>query len=178
MIFERGRFTVQDTEVVARLLKIFVFAVPAWVMLQVAGRGFYAREDMWRPMLLGTAVAALAVPLYWTLGKNFGAPGVAAAAPLAMSANAILLLVLLRWVHGGPALVPLAATFGRTLLIGVLAAIAASFVPVPGKGAFARFLTSGTCFVIFAVPLTWLLGDQAMRELLSGLLRRIRRRGR
>ena len=178
LIFERGRFTAQDTGVVAVLLRIFVFAVPAWVTLQVAGRGFYAREDMWRPMLLGTAVAALALPLYWTLGKHFGAPGVAAAAPLAMGANAVLMLGLLRWVHGGPALVPLAATFGRTLLIGALAAVAAGLVPVPGRGALVRFLTTGSCFLIFAIPLTWLLGDQAIRELLSGLLGRIRRRGR
>ena len=178
LIFERGRFTAQDTGVVAVLLRIFVFAVPAWVTLQVAGRGFYAREDMWRPMLLGTAVAALALPLYWTLGNHFGAPGVAAAAPLAMGANAVLMLGLLRWVHGGPALVPLAATFGRTLLIGALAAIAAGLVPVPGRGALVRFLTTGSCFLIFAIPLTWLLGDQAIRELLSGLLGRIRRRGR
>ncbi len=178
LIFERGRFTAQDTRVVSVLLRIFVFAVPAWVTLQVAGRGFYAREDMWRPMLLGTAVAALAVPLYWTLGKHFGAPGVAAAAPLAMGANAVLMLVLLRWVHGGPALAPLAATFGRTLLIGALAALAADFVSAPERGALVRFLTTGSCFAIVAIPLTWLLGDRAIRELLSGLLRRFRRRGR
>ncbi len=178
LIFEHGRFTAQDTRVVAVLLRIFVFAVPAWVTLQVAGRGFYAREDMWRPMLLGTAVAALALPLYWTLGKHFGAPGVAAAAPLAMGANAVLMLGLLRWVHGGPDLAPLAETFGRSLLIAALASVAASFVPTPGQGALVRFLTTGTCFLIFAIPLTWLLGDQAIRELLSGLLGRIPRRGR
>ncbi len=178
LIFERGRFTADDSEVVAQLLRIFGFAVPAWVGLQVAGRGFYAREDMWRPMLLGTAVAAMAVPIYWTLGARFGAPGVAAAAPLAMGVNAVLMLALLRRVHGGPALVPLAETFWRTLWIGVLAAAAASFVPAPGPGALGRLLISGTSFVIFAIPLTWLLGDRAIRELLSGLLRRFRRRGR
>ncbi len=120
----------------------------------------------------------MAVPIYWTLGARFGAPGVAAAAPLAMGVNAVLMLALLRRVHGGPALVPLAETFWRTLWIGVLAAAAASFVPAPGPGALGRFLISGTSFVIFAIPLTWLLGDQAMRELLSSLLERIRRRGR
>jgi putative peptidoglycan lipid II flippase len=177
VLYERGRFTAEDTARVASILRVFAFAVPAWVTQQVAGRGFFAREDMWRPMLLGTGVALAAVPLYRLLGPRHGAEGLAGAGVLAMSANALLLLVWLRRVHGGPALLPLLATFGRALLAALLAGLGAAFAAELADTALARLLLGGAAFTTLAFSGIWLLGDEVMRELTRRLLARLRRRG-
>ena len=53
------------------ILALLCFAVPAWITQQIIVRAFYARADTWRPMLLGTAVAA---------GVDSALPGARAAA--------------------------------------------------------------------------------------------------
>ena len=83
VVFQRGHFTAADTGHVTWLLQVLAFAVPAWVVQQIAVRGFYSRRDMWRPMLLGTAVALAAIPLYLELGRRYGAAGLAAHASTA-----------------------------------------------------------------------------------------------
>jgi putative peptidoglycan lipid II flippase len=175
VLFERGRFTAADTARVASLVVVFAWAVPAWVTQQVAGRAFYAREDMWRPMLLGTALALAAIPVYQLLGARYGARGLAAAGVIALSANAGLLLAMLRLVHGGPRLAPLAATFVRALLLGGIAALAAAGAAELGEHALVRLGAGAAVFAIVAIPGTWLLGDEAMREVLRRLLRRLLR---
>ena len=86
-VYEHGRFTPADTEIVVALLRVMSFAVPGWILQQIAVRAFFARGDTWRPMLLATAVALLAIPLYLALGSRFGAAGVAAAGVIAISGN-------------------------------------------------------------------------------------------
>lgn len=176
LLFERGAFTSQDSVRVASLLALFAFGVPGMVTLQVAGRAFFAREDMWRPMILGTLVAAAAIPLYWVAGERFGAQGLAASGAVTMSANAGCLLVMLRRVHGGPPLAPLAETFVRALLLGAVAALAAHFGSRLAEADLPRFLAGGAAFAIVAFPGIWLIGDDAMRETTTRLLRRLLRR--
>jgi putative peptidoglycan lipid II flippase len=176
LLYERGAFTPEDTLRVSALLAVFAFAVPAWVTQQVAGRAFFAREDMWRPMLLGTAVAVLAIPLYRALGARFGGEGLAGAGVLAMSANAALLLVMLRLVHGGPPLLPLIATFARTLVVGVAAAALAAWAAGLAGPAPAAFALGVAAFGVVTIPGIWWLGDESVREVLTRALSRLRRR--
>jgi len=176
LLYQRGAFTPADTLSVSALLVVFAFAVPAWVTQQVAGRAFFAREDMWRPMLLGTAIAVLAIPLYRTLGTRFGGEGLAAAGVLAMSANAALLLVMLRFVHGGPPLLPLLQTLVRTLVVGIAAAAFAAWAAGLAESAPAAFALGSAAFGIVAIPGIWWLGDEAVREVVTRVLSRLRRR--
>ena len=175
LLFERGAFTPQDTLRVAALLGVFCFGIPGWVVQQVAGRGFYAREDMWRPMFLSTAIALVAIPLYLAFGRRFGAPGIAAAGALAMSVSALLLLVMLRVLHGGPPLAPLAAVLPRALAVALPAASAGAWATGFAVAPLTRCLCGGLAFVLVAVPGTWWLGDGATREVLHGAWRRLRR---
>ena len=174
LLYERGSFSSADTARVASLLAVFAFAVPAWVGLQVTGRAFYARQDMWRPMLLGTAVALIAVPIYLALARRLGAEGIAAAGVLAMSGNALLLLGMLRRVHGGPALGPLLGTLARALVLAGLCGTAAVVTAGAWASPLGRLAAGATAFAIVAIPGIWLLGDEAMREALTRLARRLR----
>jgi len=186
LLYEGGAFTAADTARVATLLRVFAFAVPAWIVQQIAVRAFYARGDTWRPMLLGSAVAVGAAALYLALGTRFAAPGLAAAGAIGMTANALATLLLARHLHGAPDLRALAATGARALAIAVVAAaVGDAVVPlvarVPGLpaagplAALARLAAGGAAFAAVAFAGVRAVGDASQREALAGLARRLRR---
>jgi putative peptidoglycan lipid II flippase len=182
LIYLRGAFGEGDARAVAETLRVFCVAVPAWIVQMIAVRPFYARGDFWRPMLLGTAVALLAIPLYLALGPPFGARGLAGAGALAITANALATLTLARRLHGAPRFAPLACTALRALLIALPAA-AAAFWCQPGvggaMGAIVDLALGGIFFALLAIAGIFLAGDVPMRETLRdagrSLTRRLRR---
>ncbi len=180
-VYQHGRFTPADTEVVAALLRVLSFAVPGWILQQIAVRAFFARGDTWRPMLLATAVALLAIPLYLALGPRFGAEGLAAAGVIAMSGNALLTLVYARRLHGAPRLVPLANTALRALLIAAIAALAAALAIetwVMAAASLLQLAVGGLAFAVVALLGARLLGDPPIREAVARVASLRRRSGR
>jgi peptidoglycan biosynthesis protein MviN/MurJ (putative lipid II flippase) len=145
------------------------------VTQQIVVRAFYAREDMWRPMALGTAIALAAAVLYYRLGLEYGAAGLAAAGAIAMSVNALATLALARVVHGGPQLGALAGSALRAVLVALPAAWAAAWVPsLEVAGAQGRALDlalAGCVFAVIALACVALVGDAPLRAALRRLLR-------
>jgi len=172
-VYQHGRFTAVDAEIVAALLRILSFAVPSWILQQIAVRAFFARGDTWRPMLLATAVALLAIPLYLALGPRFGAEGLAAAGVIAMTCNAGLTLLLARRLHGAPDLGALATTAGRALVIAGAAAFAAGLSIETWMAGAASWLQLGVgvlAFAIIALLGARLIGDPPIREAIARVL--------
>jgi putative peptidoglycan lipid II flippase len=181
VVYQRGRFSAEDTLAVAGLLAILTLACPAWVAQQIASRAFYARGDTWRPMLLSTAVALGMIPAYLALGRSAGAAGIAAAGVLGIGLNAVGLLLLARRLHGAPPLGLLASTLGRALAITAVAAALASRIDLarPGlAGAALELAIAGGAFVALVGLGVALAGDEPMREGAQRVLRRLRRRRR
>jgi len=179
VMYRHGSFGAEAAQRVSSVLAILAFAVPGWVGQQVAVRGFFARSEMWRPMGLGTGLALAAIPLYVALGDRYGAEGLAAAGALAISANALASLVWLRLRHGGPPLVPLAASCLRSWVLAVPAGLAAAAV-VTGRPGYLGSVTDlalgGLVFAgVGAVGIGW-LGDEVSRSQLQGIARRLRAR--
>jgi putative peptidoglycan lipid II flippase len=178
LLYQGGRFGAEQTDQVASLLRIFAFAVPAWVIQQIAVRAFYARADMWRPMILGTVVALAAAGLYYAMGSRYGAPGLAAAGALGMSVNALATLALARRLHGAPDL----GALGESLLRGAGAALLAGAVtlavPTTGMAGLLGHLVdlalAGSVFLGVALAAGYALGDPPLRRTLAGLARRLR----
>ncbi len=179
LLYQGGRFGPEQTAGVATLLRIFAWAVPAWIVQQITVRGFYAREDMWRPMLLGTSIALAVIPLYRQLGASFGASGLAAAGSIGMTANAVATLCLLRWLYGAPDLGVLAASGLRAALAGAVAGGAVLLVPDTGVGGLAgRFVDLALPAAVFAgvgIAAVYAVGDAPLRVALDRMLRRLRR---
>jgi len=177
LMYRHGRFSSDDAAHTTALLSVMAFGVPAWVTQQVAVRAFYAREDTWRPMALGTVVALAAIPLYLAFAQAFGARGLAAAGAIAMTINAGATLAWARARHGGPPLGPFFSTAARALAVALPALGAAWLVQGPGEGfaAAARNLAlGGAAFAAVLLPLARLAGGAAMREAVDVLLRRLR----
>ncbi|MEZ4330239.1 MAG: lipid II flippase MurJ [Myxococcota bacterium] len=184
VVYERGRFAAADAVEVAGLLAVLAWAVPGWVVQQVAVRGFYARSEMWRAMGLSTAIAVCVFPLYWVGGQLRGVAGLALASVAAISLNALVTLVWLKARSGAPDLRALLATLARTLAIvaaASLAALAAArALALRDPRAWLALLGGGLAYGLVALVGVRFVGDAPLREgvvrVALGLGRRLVRR--
>jgi putative peptidoglycan lipid II flippase len=127
LIYQYGKFSAQDTELVASLLIIFAFSIPAWGLHQILSRHFYAKRKMWTVVLIGTVGTLVAIPVWLGLYSAMGVEGFALASTLVMSAYALALLVAWGRDSGWEPvrlLVP-------SLLRGLLAAAVAALITYP-----------------------------------------------
>ena len=127
-IFERGSFEAGDTIASASALFFYAFSIPIWGALQILTRGFYARREMWTPVVVGTAVTAVALPLYWLMQRSFGIEGVAVASVLALGFYTIALGAIWYREHSGRlrAVIEPAARSIPLVVAGALAAAGAA----------------------------------------------------
>jgi putative peptidoglycan lipid II flippase len=93
LLYQHGEFSADDGDLVAGLLVIFAFSIPAWGLHQILSRHFYAKRMMWRVVLIGTVGTLVAIPVWLGLYEVMGVEGFALASTLVMTAYAVALLV-------------------------------------------------------------------------------------
>ncbi len=91
VLFERGRFTEDDTMMTALILACLMVGAIAFVTQTVVNRGFYATQNTLLPTVFGTIAVVLSLPVYWFGLHMLGIAGVG----LAISASALLQTILL-----------------------------------------------------------------------------------
>lgn len=97
LLFQRGEFTPEDTQLVAWALLWFAAGLLGHSVVEIASRAFYAQQDTRTPVLVGTGAMGLNVVLSLTLPGLFAQIG---------------------WMpHGGLALANSAATFLEMLVL-------------------------------------------------------------
>jgi putative peptidoglycan lipid II flippase len=121
LIYEYGRFTSEDADLVARLLTIYAFSIPAWGMHQLLVRHFYAKRRMWTPVVIGTLFSVIAVPVWLGLYRSIGVEGFALASTLVMIGYALGMLVAWGFDSGWAPVRRLAPAFARGMLAAGLA---------------------------------------------------------
>jgi putative peptidoglycan lipid II flippase len=176
VVYQHGRFDADAAFGVGLLLGILSLAVPGWVIQQIGVRAFYAREEMWRPMLLGTGLALAAFPAYYVLGYHLGAEGLAWAGVGAISVNALATVVWAQSRFGGPSLSQFAKGLLRsgcvTLVAAVAAGVAVQAIEIPG-GAWGLLAVGGGIYVVVALVLGRLVGEAAVcNVILSRVMKR------
>ncbi len=125
-LFERFAFGPADSAAAAAALFFYAFAVPIWGALQILTRAFYARREMWTPVVVGTGVTVVAIPTYLLLAGGFGIRGVATASVVSLGLYTVALAVL--WYRRAESLAGLRsvlAAAGRAIPLAVPAAGAA-----------------------------------------------------
>jgi len=126
VLFERSAFEPGDSVAAASALFFYALAIPIWGGLQILTRAFYARRQMWTPVVVGTIATILALPTYWAMQRSFGLEGVAAASVIALAGYTVALGVI--WYraadHRGRASV-VAASAGRTVPLAVIGGVTA-----------------------------------------------------
>ncbi len=124
-------------------------------LLEIAARGFYARQNAITPMLLSGLATLIFAGLAWALARPLGAPGIALANSVAFTTEALILW----WLHHRR--MPGVLAVGNTLLRALLAALLGGLVvfgvlrlplPVPGLVLGLGGLVGGG---VVALPFIW-----------------------
>lgn len=125
VVFRRGAYSEADASVTAGLLMIFSVGLAAWAVQTLAVRGFYAREDTWTPMILGSIVTVLSVPIYYLLNQRYGLQGLALSTTIGMSVNAVATVVVFRSRGGMLPIAPVGVGALRGLVFAALCGVPA-----------------------------------------------------
>ena len=172
LVLRGGHYTHADAARTAMFLVIFSLALTLWSSQALLIRAFYAAGQTLPPMLAGTAVTAISLPVYWALHRSFGATGLAWASNIAILAHTATLAVLLHTRY----LVPLWGyawgELGKALIAGAAAAAAVWFVVrlLPHAGSYlgdllALVLGAG-CWAAVVYGVLVLLGSALPRQIL------------
>jgi len=150
-IYQRGLFTADDTARTAAILLLFGPAIVAWAGQVIAVRGFYARTDTLRPMLIGTVVTLAVLPVYALLADQLSAPGLAAATSVGVALNLIATIAVYQRRYGGVDVAALVSSTVKGALIAVLAGVAVYAVQayiagwLTGLGQLAPWIALALC---------------------------------
>jgi putative peptidoglycan lipid II flippase len=95
IIFLGGRFSTQDVQETAGFFAIYTLALCLWAAQAIYARAFYAAGITWLPMLAGSVITLVAMPLYALGYRWHGAAGLALASDAGITLQAVSLAVLL-----------------------------------------------------------------------------------
>jgi len=124
MLYERGSFDAADSIATAGTVVFFALGIPLWGIQQILSRGFYAREQMWAPVVVGTMATAAAIPIYWGLYESMGINGLALASTLSILLYTVALAVVWYGRTGWEHARPVALSAARALPVAAAAGVA------------------------------------------------------
>lgn len=160
-LFERGEFTKESTIGTAEALFFYALAIPVWGGLQILNRAFYAKREMWTPVIVGSAATIVSIPLYIVLQNTFGLRGVALASTLALTVyTGILASVWYGEADGRARALFLGTQTGRAIPLAVGGSFAA-FGIAYGIERLLDFSTMGSLVTTVVSAATVLLGTAA-----------------
>ncbi len=96
LLLQSGKFTTSDAELAAQVLCWFSLGIFAWSAHAILTRGFYALQETHTPIIVGTVVTFIFIPLCFPLKHLFGVNGLALATSIAATIHMLSMLVLLR----------------------------------------------------------------------------------
>jgi len=95
LVFTGGRFSSNDARVCAAYFAVFSVSLCLWSAQAIYARAFYAAGNTMAPMVAGTIVTVLSLPIYSTLYHWHGAMGLAVASDLGIALQTGTIAVLL-----------------------------------------------------------------------------------
>ena len=185
VVFVGGRFSRADAGECAAYFAVFSVSLFLWSAQSIYSRAFYAAGNTLVPMVAGTIITVISLPLYAGLYRAYGAMGLAVASNLGIGLQTLTIAVLLH----NRRMVSLASLdyeeLGRCLLAGVASGAAVWLVfdwvgglvvhalriegPAQSRGAELAVLVAGTA--------VWLvIADWILRKTGSALPRVLRKR--
>ncbi len=169
-----GSFRGRDASITIELFTLFCVALVFWTSQNLYSRAFYSAGNTLVPMLSGTVVTIVSIPVYALLFRSMGLQGLVIASDLAIAAHTVALAVLLhrRRMVSLPEMEW--AELGKALLASVCGASAASALlyrmpPAIGHGAhlLRMLLGSGLWLAVVYGLLRWtrsVLPDAVLRR--------------
>jgi len=116
VLLQRGEFTAASTQATAWALQFYALGLPAYAVVEIVSRAFYALHDTRTPVMVATATVGLNVLLSLLLLGPLAHGGLALANALAVTVEMLALLWVLRRRIGAIAEGPLLASSIRSLV--------------------------------------------------------------
>jgi putative peptidoglycan lipid II flippase len=95
LVYRRGLFDFYDSVQTSLYFFIFSISLAFWSAQGLYARAFYAASDTLTPMVAGTIITLISLPVYSLLFRHFSVIGLAVASDLGIVANTVVLAVLL-----------------------------------------------------------------------------------
>ncbi len=143
----------QDTRLVVATTRAYLAGMAGHALLELAARGFYARQDARTPLLAAAWNTAAYLLLAVWVGRSLGAAGIALANALAFTSEALLLLYLTARRY--PRVLRLDGTWWRTIAAAGLGGAAAWAVLQGLGGGLLAGLTAAVAGGLLALPWMW-----------------------
>lgn len=128
VLFERGRFSAQDTNLTTWTLSFYVLGLSGYFAQQVVTRAFYSMQDSYIPALSAVIAVFTNVVLNLTLVWFLGTGGLAAATAICSYLQVALLVTALHKRLDPGVLEGLAWAIGKTIIATVCMYVVASIV--------------------------------------------------
>jgi putative peptidoglycan lipid II flippase len=95
VVFRGGKFQRIDSGTMAVYFGVFAISLCLWSAQAIYARAFYAGGNTLTPMIAGTIVTAISLPVYWSLYKSIGPAGLAIASDVGILIQTLTLAILL-----------------------------------------------------------------------------------
>ena len=95
LVFAGGRFSHADAGLCAAYFAVFSVSMFLWSAQAIYARAFYAAGNTMTPMVAGTIVTAVSLPVYYVLYHIYGAIGLAVASDAGIAMQTVTIAVLL-----------------------------------------------------------------------------------
>ena len=120
LVYRRGRFSFSDSRSTAVYFFLFSLSLIMWSAQSLYARAFYATGDTMTPMVATTLITIASLPMYSFLFRKFSVTGLAFASDVGITAQAIVIAILLHTRK----LVPLGGLnwkeLGKSTIIGAV----------------------------------------------------------
>jgi putative peptidoglycan lipid II flippase len=126
LLLEGGKYGPEDTALAASALAYYCLGIFAWAGQSILSRSFYALQDSRTPVVIGTGVTFLFIPMNWLFMEtlHLGIRGLALATTVAASLHMFVMLGVLRRRLGGIEGKKMATSIGKTVVAAGAAGIA------------------------------------------------------
>jgi putative peptidoglycan lipid II flippase len=173
-LYQRGAFDAAATQAVYVALRFFALGLVGHAALELAARAFFAQQDTLTPLLVAVGSAVVNIGLAVVLMRPLGHGGLALANSLAVSAEVLVLLYILRRRWGSVEGRETLNTMGRVLLATLFMGLALGAVLMLGRraglGSFGLVMAGGMVGAIVYIGAALLLDVKALYRLPAALL--------
>lgn len=189
VLYFHGAFSVEDARITTGLLWLFCLGMGSWVAQTIAVRAFYARQDTLTPMIVGTLVLGVSLPVYWSLNASLGVYGLALATSVSITMNVMAIIGVYKWRGGMLPLGPLGGAIfrggaGAVLAFGAAYGVGVLMERVVGLDHFERMWealvvlsTQGVCFVAVMLAYFLVVRPRESEVVMAKVRRKLLKRG-
>ena len=127
LLFRGGSFRRHDATETATYFAVFAVSLALWASQAIYVRAFYAAGNTMTPMVAGTIITLLSIPVYWALFRWIGIVGLAVASDIGILTHTATLAVMLHrrgMVRVFPSKTAAGALEGKELSRALLASVA------------------------------------------------------